>query len=67
MQLMLLYRIKSWVVMGAMLKVLEGFCNLVARIITVMIAQHMVIGECEWTPVAEVLKTTGLWKIKYYI
>ena len=57
----LLYGRKSWVITGAILKVLEGFHNKAARWIVGMTAQRMTSGEWEWSPVADVLDTAGLW------
>ena len=66
-QSVLLHGIESWVVMGAMLKVIEGFHHRVARRITGMTARHTMIVEWEWTPVAEALDTTGICPTKEYI
>ena len=46
-QLVLLYRSESWVVIGEMLKVLEGFHHRVARRIMGMMAQNMTVEEGE--------------------
>ena len=66
-QLMLLYRIDSWVVTGEILKVLEYFCHRLERSIMGITAQCMTGGEWEGPPVAEALKTSGLCSIKEYI
>ena len=54
-QSVLLYGSESWVVMGEMLNVLEGFHHQVARRITGMMVQRTTIGEWEWPLVAESL------------
>ena len=62
--MVLLYGSESWLVMGEMLKAIEGFNNRSAISITGMTAQHMTGGDWEWTPVAEALKAAGILKIK---
>ena len=47
----LLYGRKSWVVMGYMLKVLEGFHHWSVRRIEGMAERHKTIGEWECPPV----------------
>ena len=64
MHSVLLYGSDSWVVTGAMLKVLEGLHHRLARRITGMMAMNR---DWEWTPADEALETAGLWPIKEYI
>ena len=66
-QTVILYGSESWVMTGAMLKVLEGFCNRVSRSITGMTAQCAEEGEWEYPPMANVMESEGLWYIKKYI
>ena len=66
-QLVLLYGSYSWVVIGAVIKVLKVFNYQVARSIAGMTAQHTTIGEWECPPLAEVVDTSGIWPIKKYI
>ena len=54
-------------VMGDILRVLDGLHHQIAISITGMTARHSVIGEWEWPPVAEALETAVLWPIKKYI
>ena len=54
-------------VMGAMLKVLEGFHHRLSRRIMGMTAQCTMVGELQWTLGAEALDTSGLLPIKDYI
>ena len=44
-QSVFLYRSESWVVMGEMIKLIEGFHHLIARIIMGMTVQRMTGGE----------------------
>ena len=67
MQLVLLYERKSWLVMGAMIKVLARFHNWSAIRIEGMIVQCMKIGEWDWTLVDDALETAGIRPIKEYI
>ena len=59
-QLVLLYGSESWMVTGAMLKVLEGFHLRLARRIAEITAWSTTGGEWEWPPVAESLDTSGI-------
>ena len=59
-QLVLLYGSKSWVLMGAMLKVLELFHYQVARRIVGMTAWSATSGEWYWPPVDEAMDTSSL-------
>ena len=63
-QLVLIYRIDSWVVMGFILKVLEVFHHRLARRIMGMIARRTTSGEWKWLLVFEALDTAGLWLIE---
>ena len=63
-QTVLIYGRKSWVVMGAMLKVLEGFHHQAARRIAGMIAQRTKGREWEYPPVDDFMEAAGLWPIK---
>ena len=63
-QAVILYGRKSWVVMGCVLKNLEGFHNPEAIRILVKTVRHMTGGEWKWPLVAYVLNTAGLWPIK---
>ena len=56
-QSVLLYISEIWVVMGEMLKALEGFHHRIARRITGMTAQSITGRGWEWPPVAEALET----------
>ena len=67
LRLVLLYGSGSCVVMGAMLKVLEGFHHRLSRRILGMTAQCTMVGELQWPLVAEALDTSGLLTIKDYI
>ena len=67
MQLVLLYESESWVVTGAMIKLLEAFNNGVSRSITRSMAHLMTSGEWEFPLVAEALKIAVLFPIKGYI
>ena len=49
-QTVLLYESDIWVVMGEMLKVLEGFDHQVSRQIAVKTARCTVDRDCEWPP-----------------
>ena len=59
-----LYGSEIWVVMGAMLMVIEGFNHLVDRLLVVKIDRSAGGGDQEWPPVEEVLKVEGLCPIK---
>ena len=54
-------------VMGAMIKLLEGFNHQVAIIITGMTVQRITVRERECPLVSEALETAGLWPITDYI
>ena len=62
-----LYGINSLVVMGAMLKLLEGFHHWEAIYIVEMTVQRMTGGEWGWPAVSDALETTGICPIKEYI
>ena len=62
-----LYGSKRWVVMGAMLKVLEGFHHRVTRRIKGKTYQRMVNREWEWPQVEDTLEIEGIWTIKKFI
>ena len=66
-QLVLLYGSDSWVVMGNILKVIEGFHHRLERSITGMMAWCTTIRGWDLPPVAEALYTAGIWPIKEYI
>ena len=66
-QKVLLYGIKSWVVTGASLKVLEGFYHQAARRIGGSTARRAEEGEWEYPLLADSLESTGIWQIKEYI
>ena len=66
-KLVLLYMSDSWVVTGAVIKVLEEFHHQVARRIMGIMAHRTTGGEREWPLVAEALETSGLCPIKEYI
>ena len=63
----LLYGSEIQVVMGAMLKVLEGFHHWVARRFVGKTAFHIVNGEWECPPVQDTLDKSRLYTIKCYI
>ena len=54
-QSVLLYGSESWVVTGAMLKVLERFRHQATRLITRMMAERVADGDWGYTPVAAAL------------
>ena len=64
---MLLYGSKSWVVTGAVIKVLEVFHHWASLRIAGMTTRPMTNGDWECPPVDDVLETTGIWPIKEYI
>ena len=64
---MLLYGSENWVVMGAMLKMFEGFHYKETRLITRMTARCAEDGEWEYPPVVDATEEAGLWQIKEYI
>ena len=66
-QLVLLYGSEIWVVMGDMLRVIEGFHYQVYIRITGMKVWRTMSREWDHPLVAEVLDTDGLWPIKEYI
>ena len=66
-QLVLLYNSDSWVVMGAMLKVLEGLHHQVTRHITEMTETRGAVGDCEYPLVLVALEAAGLNSITEYI
>ena len=63
-QSVLLYGSESWVVMGEMLNVLEGFHYQVARRITRVTAQCTMDWEWDWPLVDEAMENAVLWPIK---
>ena len=54
-QTVLLYGSESWVVTGAMLKVLEGLHNILDRRIAGMTAWRVDDGEWEYSPVVDAM------------
>ena len=66
-QLVLLYNSDSWVVMGVMLKVLEGLHHQVTRHITEMTETRGEVGDCEYPLVLVALEAAGLNHIVEYI
>ena len=66
-QTMLLYVRKSWVVMGAKLKILEGFHHRAARQIVGMMAKWVADRTWEYPPVMAALEAAGLYPIHEYI
>ena len=64
---LLLYRSESWLVMGLMIKVIEGFFHRVARRIKGVTAQRTTVGKCKFPLVTEALETVGIYPIKKYI
>ena len=59
-QTLLLYGSESWVVTGAMLKVMEGFHHRLAQRIAGMSDRKVMEGGWEWSSVAEALEAAGL-------
>ena len=66
-QSVLLYGRNSWLMMEAMLKILEWLSHWLAIRITGMTARRTTSGEWEGPPVADTLETTGIWTIEEYI
>ena len=62
-----MYGRKIWVVMNAIITVLEGFNYRIARHIAGMTAKKGDGGEWEWDSAEAALETTGIWKIKEYV
>ena len=58
-QTVLFYAIESWVVMGAMLKVLEGFHNGAAHRIAEIMAMNAEGGEWDCPTVADEMEAAG--------
>ena len=56
-----------WVVMGAILKVLEGFHHWSAQQIAGMMGRRMDYRELLYPPVLDALEAAGIWLIKEYI
>ena len=54
-------RSKSWVVTGAMLKVLEGFRHREAQRVSGMTARSTEDEEWEYPPVTDALESVGIW------
>ena len=65
-QKVLLYGSESWGVIGAILKVLDGFHHREAQRITGMKAWHAEYGDWEYPSVDDALEAAGLWPIKEY-
>ena len=63
-QMVLLYRINSWVVTGAMMKVLEGFRHQAAWRIAVIMHRNIEDGEWEYPPVADSLEAAWILLIR---
>ena len=63
---MLLCGSDSWVVTGAMLKVLEGFHHRAAWNTTVLMDWRTEDGEWIYPPVDDAMESVGLWPIKEY-
>ena len=66
-QMVLLYGSESWVVTGAILKVLEGFHHKTAWRTAGMTDWRAEDGEWEYLLVADAMEAEGLWTIKEYI
>ena len=66
-QLLLLYNSDNWVVMGAMLKVLEGLHHRLTRHITGMMETRGAVGVSEYPSVMVSLEAAGLNHIMEYI
>ena len=66
-QLVLLYNSDNWVVMGAMLKVLEELHHWVTRHIMGMTETNGAVRYCEYPPVLVALEAAGLNQIIKYI
>ena len=66
-QKVLLYGSESWGVIGAILKVLDGFHHREAQRIAGMKAWHAEYGDWEYPSVDDALEAAGLWSIKGYI
>ena len=67
LQMVLIYVRESWVVMGAMLKFMEGFHHQEDRRISGNMDQRTLGVEWQWPPVADALEISSLWPIKEYI
>ena len=66
-QSVLMYSSESWVVIGSMLKVLEGFHHQASIHITGMTVRHVADGDWEYTLVVATLKVAVLYPIQDYI
>ena len=66
-QMVLIYWSKSCVVMGYMLKKLEGFHHRESRSILVKMDRRMTGGELKFPLFDYALDTTEIWRIKEYI
>ena len=66
-QTVLLQGSKSWLVMGVMLNVLEGFHRRVARRISGIIAKRVVDGKWKYPLVGASLEAVLLYLIQEYI
>ena len=64
---LLLYRIKIWLVMDAMMMVLEGFHHNISRQIVIMTEIDEDIREWEWDTVDAALEVAGIWPIREYV
>ena len=63
----LMYGIKSWVMKGEMLKIMEGFHHRSARRIARMTMKLVTDGMGEYTPVVAALEAVGLYPVQEYI
>ena len=63
-QTILLYGSDIWVVAGAMLQVLEGFCHQAAKRIMGKTDRRTVDREWECPPVEFTMEISGIWIIK---
>ena len=66
-QSVLLYGSESWVVTGAVLRVLEGFHHFESMRITGMAGKRVTDREWEYPPVVAALEAAGLHSIQEYI
>ena len=64
--MVILYGRMSWVVMGGIMKVLEGFQHRAAQRIAGMTTWRSEDGEWEHPPVDDALEAARLWSIKEY-
>ena len=66
-QSVILYGIKSWVVMGEILKALEEFHHREARRIMGMMVNYGAGGDWEYPSVLEAMEAVGIHPIRVYI